>query len=105
MFFLLLFGLALLSRENAAVGFWGGGVSRELAGSRVLFTGKEKNTQLTTSQKEFEAIMANRQVVARLNELESLVADATRRRLEAPDPTSPPVPYALPSFSSFPTHH
>ena len=40
--------------------------------------------------------MTNRQVVARLNELESLVADATRRRLEAPDPTSPPVAYANP---------
>ncbi len=70
----------------------------------------KKGSQLTTPQKEFEAIMANRQVVARLNELESLVADATRRRLEAPDPTSPPVAYAflplsLPFFPSSTPHH
>ncbi|KAJ4304182.1 hypothetical protein N0V88_001794 [Collariella sp. IMI 366227] len=36
-------------------------------------------------KKEFESIMANRQVVARLNELEALVADAAKRRREAED--------------------
>lgn len=36
--------------------------------------------------------MANRQVVARLNELEGLVSDAARRRIEAGD-SEPPVAY------------
>ncbi|KAH6636279.1 Nnf1-domain-containing protein [Chaetomium tenue] len=48
--------------------------------------------------KEFETIMANRQVVARLNELEELVSDAARRRIESDDPSSPPVPpHTLPA--------
>jgi hypothetical protein len=40
--------------------------------------------------------MSNRQVVARLNELEGLVGDAARRRLEAGDGAAPPVAYVVP---------
>jgi hypothetical protein len=69
--------------------------------TRVKFTLRVYDSQLTTPQKEFETIMTNRQVVARLNELEALVADATRRRLESTDPSSPPVAYVLP----FPISH
>ncbi|KAG7290821.1 hypothetical protein NEMBOFW57_000825 [Staphylotrichum longicolle] len=48
--------------------------------------------------KEFERIMADRQVVARLNELEGLIEDAARRKMAAPDPTSPPTaPHTLPA--------
>ncbi|KAK3295680.1 Nnf1-domain-containing protein [Chaetomium fimeti] len=55
--------------------------------------------------KEFETIMANRQVVARLNELEELVGDATRRRMEADDPSSPPVPpHTLPAPTILQAH-
>ncbi|KAH6849983.1 Nnf1-domain-containing protein [Chaetomium sp. MPI-CAGE-AT-0009] len=55
--------------------------------------------------KEFETIMANRQVVARLNELEDLVGDATRRRMEADDPSSPPVPpHTLPATTILQAH-
>ncbi|KAK4123376.1 Nnf1-domain-containing protein [Parathielavia appendiculata] len=55
--------------------------------------------------KEFETIMANRQVVARLNELEALVADATRRRMDSTDPSSPPVaPHTLPAATILQAH-
>ncbi|KAL2140807.1 hypothetical protein VTI28DRAFT_3241 [Corynascus sepedonium] len=55
--------------------------------------------------KEFETIMANRQVVARLNELEALVSDAARRRAEADDPNSPPVaPHTLPAETVLAAH-
>jgi hypothetical protein len=52
-------------------------------------------TRVWDQQKEFDAILANRQVVARLNELEDLVADAARRRREAGGESGePPVAYA-----------
>ncbi|KAH6624610.1 Nnf1-domain-containing protein [Chaetomium sp. MPI-SDFR-AT-0129] len=55
--------------------------------------------------REFETIMANRQVVARLNELEALVTDAAHRRREADDPTSPPVaPHTLPAPTVLQAH-
>ncbi|KAK4252080.1 Nnf1-domain-containing protein [Corynascus novoguineensis] len=57
------------------------------------------------AQKEFETIMANRQVVARLNELEALVSDAARRRAEADNPNSPPVaPHTLPAETVLAAH-
>lgn len=52
-------------------------------------------TMPSHKKKEFETILANRQVVARLNELEELVADATRRRREAGDTREAPVAYVL----------
>ncbi|KAL2137166.1 hypothetical protein VTI74DRAFT_7713 [Chaetomium olivicolor] len=56
-------------------------------------------------KKEFEAIMVNRQVVARLNELETLVADAAKRRREAEDPSNPPVaPHTLPPATILSAH-
>ncbi|KAL2156376.1 hypothetical protein VTH82DRAFT_1121 [Thermothelomyces myriococcoides] len=55
--------------------------------------------------KEFETIMANRQVVERLNELEALVSDAARRRREAEDPNKPPVaPHTLPAETILSAH-
>ncbi|KAL2164222.1 hypothetical protein VTH06DRAFT_3438 [Thermothelomyces fergusii] len=55
--------------------------------------------------KEFETIMANRQVVERLNELEALVSDAARRRREAEDPNKPPVaPHTLPAETVLSAH-
>lgn len=47
--------------------------------------------------------MADRQVVARLNELEGLIEDAARRKMAAADPTSPPTAYA--PLSRFPPLH
>ena len=44
-------------------------------------------------QKEFDSIQQSRNVVAKLNELESLVSEAERRRREAGrDGVDPPVP-------------
>ncbi|KAK4031914.1 Nnf1-domain-containing protein [Parachaetomium inaequale] len=55
--------------------------------------------------REFETIMANRQVVARLNELEDLVNDAARRRMESDHPNSPPVaPHTLPAATILHAH-
>ncbi|KAK3302380.1 Nnf1-domain-containing protein [Chaetomium strumarium] len=55
--------------------------------------------------REFETIMSNRQVVARLNELEGLVGDAARRRLEAGDGAAPPVaPHTLPAETILSAH-
>ncbi|KAK4135284.1 Nnf1-domain-containing protein [Trichocladium antarcticum] len=56
--------------------------------------------------KEFETILHNRAVVARLNELESLVADAARRRQDQ-DPTDPPPPippHTLPAATILRAH-
>ncbi|KAL1843695.1 hypothetical protein VTJ49DRAFT_395 [Mycothermus thermophilus] len=47
--------------------------------------------------REFESILQSRQVVARLNELEALVADATRRRVEARGGEAPVAPHTLPA--------
>ncbi|KXX73909.1 hypothetical protein MMYC01_209047, partial [Madurella mycetomatis] len=55
--------------------------------------------------KEFETILANRQVVTRLNELEELVADAARRRREAGDTREIPVaPHTLPAETILNAH-
>lgn len=43
-------------------------------------------------QREFEAIMTNRNVVPKLNELESLISDASRRRDEKGALAEAPVP-------------
>ncbi|KAK4156743.1 Nnf1-domain-containing protein [Chaetomidium leptoderma] len=54
---------------------------------------------------EFETIMANRQVVARLNELEGLVGDAARRRAEAGRAGEPPIaPHTLPATTILHAH-
>jgi kinetochore protein NNF1 len=47
-----------------------------------------------TAQKEFKSVMENRAVVPKLNELESLVSDATRRRGTSPASASP-IPYVV----------
>ncbi|KOS18714.1 hypothetical protein ESCO_000197 [Escovopsis weberi] len=65
------------------------------------------------AQKEFEHIMAARQVVPRLNELEALVADAARRRASSDTPPIPPhtlppdavlAAHLLPSLASHQSH-
>lgn len=42
-------------------------------------------------QKEFDNIMVSRQVVPKLNDLESLISDASRRRAEST--TEEPIPH------------
>lgn len=44
-------------------------------------------------QREFESILVARQVVPKLNDLESLVADATHRRLSSAPDAPKPTPY------------
>ncbi|KAI1187024.1 Nnf1-domain-containing protein [Nemania serpens] len=43
-------------------------------------------------KKEFDSVQQSRNVVAKLNELESLVSEAARRRKEAGEGVEPPVP-------------
>ncbi|KAI1125225.1 hypothetical protein F5Y10DRAFT_268369 [Nemania abortiva] len=43
-------------------------------------------------KKEFDSVQQSRNVVAKLNELESLVSEAERRRKEGGDKVDPPVP-------------
>lgn len=45
-------------------------------------------------QKEFDSILDSRQVVPKLNELETLIADASQRRATATDGPDP-TPYVL----------
>lgn len=45
--------------------------------------------------------MAARQVVPKLNDLESLVSEAAQRRAES-SPSSPPTPYVQPSTQPLP---
>jgi kinetochore protein NNF1 len=45
-------------------------------------------------EKEFDSIVASRQVVSKLNELEALIADAQQRRSAATDETDP-IPYVF----------
>ncbi|KAI0023162.1 Nnf1-domain-containing protein [Xylariomycetidae sp. FL0641] len=56
-------------------------------------------------QKEFESIMQARSVVAKLNELESLVSEAERRRDEAGEGGVPPIPpHMLPADAVLAAH-
>lgn len=52
-------------------------------------------------QKEFEAILEERDVIRKLNELETLNAEAEARRREAPPDAPDPVPYSF--FPPFPS--
>ncbi|KAM7193273.1 Nnf1 domain containing protein [Naviculisporaceae sp. PSN 640] len=55
--------------------------------------------------KEFDSILQNRNVVAKLNELESLVSDASRRRTESGPDVNPPVPpHTLPAQTILQAH-
>ncbi|KAL7921990.1 Nnf1 domain-containing protein [Trichoderma austrokoningii] len=56
-------------------------------------------------EREFESILAARQVVPKLNDLESLVADATHRRISsAPDAPKPTPPHLLPAKDILAAH-
>ncbi|KAK1769328.1 Nnf1-domain-containing protein [Phialemonium atrogriseum] len=54
--------------------------------------------------REFESILQNRNVVAKLNELESLVGDAARRKSENPDREPPVPPHLLPADDVLAAH-
>lgn len=59
-----------------------------------LLEGSERWSRLRADrevQREFESIMVNRQVVPKLNELESLIAEAATRRTSSNGPE--PTPY------------
>ncbi|KAK3313528.1 Nnf1-domain-containing protein [Apodospora peruviana] len=59
----------------------------------------------TQCDKEFDSILQNRNVVAKLNELESLVSDAARRKAELGGGTEPPVPpHTLPAETVLAAH-
>lgn len=56
-------------------------------------------------EREFESILIARQVVPKLNDLESLVADATHRRISsAPDAPKPTPPHLLPAKDILSAH-
>ncbi|KAI5863232.1 Nnf1-domain-containing protein [Durotheca rogersii] len=56
-------------------------------------------------QKEFDSVLQSRNVVAKLNELESLVSEAERRRDEAgPDAEAPIPPHMLPAEQVLAAH-
>jgi kinetochore protein NNF1 len=46
-------------------------------------------------QNEFESIIEARQVIPKLNHLETLISDASQRRKEAPSSVEEPTPYVL----------
>ncbi|PKS10005.1 hypothetical protein jhhlp_004629 [Lomentospora prolificans] len=59
----------------------------------------------TMCKREFERIMDNRAVIPKLNELESLVSEAIRRRESAPAGTEPPTPpHLLPPATVLQAH-
>lgn len=68
-------------------GDWGKWAEGEQRGSHCP---RIMESRLTLSRKrEFESIMASRQVVAKLNELEGLIGDATNRRASSTTETDP----------------
>lgn len=71
------------------------GVLRQVQGQMVAKLGEK-------CEKEFDNIMASRQVVPKLNELEGLIADASQRRKAAGGVD--PEPYVHPSPSPFATN-
>uniref|UniRef100_A0A8H7NAW6 Uncharacterized protein n=1 Tax=Bionectria ochroleuca TaxID=29856 RepID=A0A8H7NAW6_BIOOC len=72
------------------------GVLRQVQGQMVGKLGEK-------CQKEFDNIIVSRQVVPKLNELESLIADASKRRAESDDSVPDPTPpHLLPPTASSP---
>ncbi|KAF4999462.1 hypothetical protein FGRMN_2484 [Fusarium graminum] len=72
------------------------GVLRQVQGQMVGKLGEK-------CEKEFENIMVSRQVVPKLNDLESLISDASRRRAEST--TEPPTPpHLLPPSTILAAH-
>ncbi|UKZ51501.1 hypothetical protein TrVGV298_005261 [Trichoderma virens] len=56
-------------------------------------------------EKEFESILATRQVVLKLNDLETLISEATHRRISAPpDAPKPTPPHLLPAREILSAH-
>ncbi|KAI0480449.1 Nnf1-domain-containing protein [Xylariaceae sp. FL0804] len=75
----------------------------------MLCQGENNSLKMLTHprelQKEFESIKQARSVVAKLNELESLVSDAERRRDEAGVGAEPPIPpHLLPADTVLAAH-
>ncbi|KAK7418860.1 hypothetical protein QQX98_003722 [Neonectria punicea] len=78
------------------------GVLRQVQGQMVDKLGEK-------CEKEFENIMVTRQVVPKLNDLESLISDASRRRAESSssstaDATPPTPPHLLPPDAILAAH-
>ncbi|KAJ4325335.1 hypothetical protein N0V84_003556 [Fusarium piperis] len=73
------------------------GVLRQVQGQMVDKLGEK-------CEKEFESILVTRQVVPKLNDLESLVSDASRRRGESRSETQPTPPHLLPPSAILAAH-
>lgn len=73
------------------------GVLRQVQGQMVEKLGEK-------CEKEFESILVTRQVVPKLNDLESLISDASRRRAESTTETQPTPPHLLPPSAILAAH-
>ncbi|KAL2693782.1 hypothetical protein Neosp_000345 [[Neocosmospora] mangrovei] len=73
------------------------GVLRQVQGQMVEKLGEK-------CEKEFESILVTRQVVPKLNDLESLMSDASRRRAESTTETQPTPPHLLPPSAILAAH-
>ncbi|KAM0562124.1 hypothetical protein ACHAPJ_002568 [Fusarium lateritium] len=73
------------------------GVLRQVQGQMVDKLGEK-------CEKEFENIMVSRQVVPKLNDLESLISDASRRRAESSTAEQPTPPHLLPPSTILAAH-
>ncbi|UPK90652.1 hypothetical protein LCI18_001587 [Fusarium solani-melongenae] len=73
------------------------GVLRQVQGQMVEKLGEK-------CEKEFESILVTRQVVPKLNDLESLISDASRRRAESTSETQPTPPHLLPPSAILAAH-
>ncbi|TFA99481.1 hypothetical protein CCMA1212_008834 [Trichoderma ghanense] len=64
-----------------------------------------ENEEERWRKKEFESVLAARQVVPKLNELEALISEATHRRITAPpDAPKPTPPHLLPAREILSAH-
>jgi hypothetical protein len=95
----LSYGCGELGRGvEAGAGTDGGEVRGEVRGECFLLGSTEVVGRLTcVVKREFESIMVARQVVPKLNELESLIAEASNRRATATGPDPTPYIYLLSS--------
>ncbi|KAJ4169956.1 hypothetical protein NW754_006099 [Fusarium falciforme] len=73
------------------------GVLRQVQGQMVEKLGEK-------CEKEFESILVTRQVVPKLNDLESLISDASRRRAESTLEAQPTPPHLLPPSAILAAH-
>jgi len=67
-------------------------------------TVKQKANNTFPAQKDFEALIRERNVIENLNALEELIQDASRRKARSVTGDIPPTPYVPPLLST-PPHH